>query len=175
MTMASIVTWLIFTYILTPTTSNLIFKIFCAVKGEALDPGRFNFVYILRTLTFILVIATMVQLVEMYIKKASPALYQSLGIYLPLIVTNCAVLGVALLNVQTFFTPDYRPLPWSFLKTILQGFGAGLGFTMALLLMSGIREKLDTIAVPEPLKGVPIAFICTGFMALAFSGFAGMV
>jgi electron transport complex protein RnfA len=128
-----------------------------------------GFVEVLKTISYILVIATLVQLVEMMLRKMVPALYESLGIYLPLITTNCGVLGVALLN-----TTD-SPTHLGFLQATVQGFGAGIGFTVAMLLMSGIRERLALVNIPEPLKGLPIAFICTGLLALAFLGFSGMV
>ncbi len=124
----------------------------------------------LRTIAFILVIAGLVQLVEMVIEKVSPALYQSLGIFLPLITTNCAVLGVAVLNINSGFVDANLGL----LKSVVQGFGAGVGFTLALLLMAGIRERLEMADIPENLKGLPITFIIAGLMAIAFLGFSGM-
>lgn len=176
MTLASVVTWLIHLLFLAPTKYNLIYNIVHLFDSSAV-PAGFDFVLILRTLTFILVIATLVQFVEMFIKKASPALYDALGIYLPLITTNCAVLGVAVLNSQDFFAKDGQGAPksFSFLKATVHGFAAGIGFTVAMLLMSGIRERLEDVQIPEPLKGVPIAFICTSFMALAFGGFTGLI
>jgi electron transport complex protein RnfA len=119
----------------------------------------------LRTIAFILVIATLVQFVEMVVEKTSPGLYRSLGIYLPLITTNCAVLGIAVLNVD---------IGYNFVETVVHGFSAGLGFTIALLLMAGIRERLDLADIPESLRGVPIAFIVAGLMAIAFQGFSGL-
>ncbi|MBU4541140.1 MAG: electron transport complex subunit RsxA [Firmicutes bacterium] len=119
----------------------------------------------LQTIAFILVIATLVQLVEMVIKKASPSLYQALGVYLPLITTNCAVLGVALLNIQ---------FQYNFIETIFHGVGAALGFTLAIVLFAGIRERLETSAVPKALEGFPIALLTAGLMAIAFLGFSGM-
>jgi len=116
----------------------------------------------LQTVTFILVIATLVQLVEMAVRKYSPPLYQALGIYLPLITTNCGVLGIALISVNRNF---------SAIESFLAGFSAGLGFLMALLFMSGIRERLNTEKVPRYLRGTPIAFISGGLMALAFMAF----
>ena len=147
MTMASAVTWLLYTHVL----------------------QRFGLTEVLRTTSYILVIATLVQLVEMIMKKMSPALYRALGIYLPLITTNCAVMGVALLN-----TTDAR-VPLTLLQAVTQGFFAGVGFMIAMLLMSGIREQLELADVPRPLQGVPIAFVCTGLMAISFMGFSGMV
>lgn len=119
----------------------------------------------LQTILFILIIAGLVQFVEMFIKKSMPSLYNALGIYLPLITTNCAVLGVTLLNVQNY--PD------SFMFALLYGIFAALGFTLAIVLMAGIREFLDEDAVPESLRGFPIALITAGLMAIAFMGFSG--
>jgi electron transport complex protein RnfA len=120
----------------------------------------------MRTITFILVIASLVQLVEIILKKISPPLYQALGIFLPLITTNCAVLGVAILAVQKDFT---------MLESVFFAIGNALGFGLALITFSGIREQLDLLNVPRRMKGVPIAFIVAGLMALAFMGFAGIV
>jgi Na+-translocating ferredoxin:NAD+ oxidoreductase subunit A len=120
----------------------------------------------MRTITFILVIAALVQLVEIILKKVSPPLYQALGIFLPLITTNCAVLGVAVLTVQKEF---------GLLEGVVYATGNALGFGLALITFSGIREQLDMLNVPKRLKGVPIAFIVAGLMALAFMGFAGIV
>jgi len=133
----------------------------------------------LKTPMFILVIATLVQLVEMFLRSRVPALYRALGIYLPLITTNCAVMGVALLN--TTDAPEMirkiaeKSVAAGFLAAAWQGICAGLGFTLAMLLMSGVRERLAHANVPKCLKGTPIALICTGLMAMAFLGFAGMV
>lgn len=132
---------------------------------------RFNIGY-LRTVTFILVIASFVQLIEMVIRKYSLPLYRSLGIYLPLITTNCAVLGVTILNVDSFFVSG-APVEGSFIYSTLQAFFAGVGFLLALILMSGIRERLELADVPESLKGIPIAFIIASLMSLAFMGFNG--
>ena len=101
----------------------------------------------------------------MVIQKTSPVLYNALGIYLPLITTNCAVLGVAVLNINEEFT---------FIESVVHGFAAGIGFTLAIVLMSGLREKLEMSNVPEPLKGVPIEFIMASLMSLAFMGFSGL-
>lgn len=120
----------------------------------------------LQTLVFILVIASLVQFVEMAIKKMSPTLYSALGVYLPLITTNCIVLGVAILNIQEGY---------SLIETVASSVGASLGFFLALVLMAGLREKLDIADVPEALVGFPITLIATGLMAIAFSGFAGLV
>lgn len=120
----------------------------------------------LRTLMFILVIASLVQFVEIILHKFSPALYKALGIFLPLITTNCAILGIAQINSMNTY---------SFLKSLLNGFASGLGFTLALILMAGLREKVELAKVPASFKGAPMAFILAGLMALAFQGFAGLV
>ena len=119
----------------------------------------------LQTILFILIIAGLVQFVEMFIKKSLPSLYNALGIYLPLITTNCAVLGVTLLNVQNY--PD------SFIFSLLYGTFSALGFTLAIVLMAGIREYLDEDAVPESFRGFPIALLTAGLMSIAFMGFSG--
>lgn len=149
MTLSGCLTWLVYRFILVP----------------------FNLMY-LRTIVFILVIASFVQLVEMIVLKKSPALYRALGIYLPLITTNCAVLGVTVLNINTFFV-NGKALPVSFALSLLQSFFAGIGFTLALVLMSGIRERLDLADVPQALSGIPIAFIVASLISLAFMGFNG--
>ena len=120
----------------------------------------------LRILAFILVIAAAVQFVEMVIKKSSPGLYQSLGIYLPLITTNCAVLGVALLNVQQ---------EASLMTSVLYGFGSALGFTLVLLIFAGLRERLALARVPAAFVGAPSAFITISLLSLAFMGFSGLI
>ena len=120
----------------------------------------------LQIVSFILIIASLVQLVETFLRKVSPALYKALGIYLPLITTNCAILGLALLNV----IKDY-----DFIKSIVFAIGAGLGFTIALIIMSGIRERLEFADVPGPLKGTPIALVVAGLLAIVFLGFTGLV
>jgi len=119
----------------------------------------------LQTITFILVIAALVQFVEIVLKKTLPALYKSLGIYLPLITTNCAVLGVSLLNIER----DYN-----FVQSVVYGIGAGLGFTVALLLFSGVREKLEMCDIPKSLRGLPITLIAAALVSLAFFGFKGL-
>ncbi len=118
----------------------------------------------LQTILFILIIAALVQFVEMFIKKTLPSLYASLGIYLPLITTNCAVLGVALLNVQNNFNLFY---------SVLYGTFAALGFTLAIVLFAGVREQVSEKEVPESFRGFPIALITAGLMAIAFMGFSG--
>jgi|SRR3989338_1233124 len=149
MTGSGIITWLLYNYILIP----------------------FRIEY-LRTMSFILVIAAFVQFIEMVIRRHSPALYKSLGIYLPLITTNCAVLGVTILNADNFFLAQ-GALKGSFAYATIQAFFAGVGFLLALILMSGIRERLELIDVPKSLQGVAIAFIVASLMSLAFMGFTG--
>ncbi|NQT20059.1 MAG: electron transport complex subunit RsxA [Planctomycetes bacterium] len=162
MTMASFVTYLLYTFLLKPDAKLL------KVLFPDTEIARNGLQDVLQTATFILVIAALVQLVEIFMRKSLPGLYRSLGIFLPLITTNCAVLGVALLNTS------YASRPLSLVEAVVQGFFAGIGFTVAMLLMSGVRERLDKLDVPEPLRGTPITFIATGLMALAFLGFAGM-
>ena len=123
-----------------------------------------NLVY-MQTVVFILVIAALVQLVEMFLQKAVPALYQALGVFLPLITTNCAVLGVALTNVQN---------EYNFVESVLAGFGTAVGYTIAIVLLAGIRSRIDEEALPAPLKGAPIVLICAALMAIAFMGFGGL-
>lgn len=120
----------------------------------------------LQTIVFILVIAALVQFVEMVLKKYSPALNEALGVYLPLITTNCAVLGVALINVQK----DY-----SLLTSVVNGFGTAVGFTIAIVIMAGIREKIEHNDFPQSFKGMPITLITAGLMAMAFFGFSGLL
>jgi electron transport complex protein RnfA len=120
----------------------------------------------LQIVSFILVIASLVQLVEMFIRKVSPPLYQALGIYLPLITTNCAILGVALLAVLK---------KYNFIETVVFAIGAGLGFTLAIVIMAGIREDLEFADVPKPLQGAGITLIVAGILALAFMGFSGLI
>ena len=124
----------------------------------------FNISY-LRTVVFILIIASIVQIVEMFLQKVLPSLYSALGIYLPLITTNCAVLGVALLNVQN---------EYNFINSVIYGFFGGLGFTLAIVLFAGVRERLELSDIPEFLKGFPISLITAGLIAMAFLGFSGM-
>lgn len=126
---------------------------------------RFNLQY-LQTIAFILVIAALVQFVEMVIQKVSPTLYEALGVYLPLITTNCAVLGVAILNIDA---------EYDFIETIVNGIGAALGFTLAIVLFAGIRERLETAPIPKPLHGFPIALITACLMSIAFLGFSGLL
>ena len=124
---------------------------------------KYNLEY-LQTIVFILIIAGLVQFVEMVVKKIMPSLYNALGIYLPLITTNCAVLGVALLNVQNGY---------NFINSILYGTFAALGFSLAIILFAGIRETIDEKDVPESFRGFPIALVSAGLMAIAFMGFSG--
>lgn len=120
----------------------------------------------LQTIAFILVIASIVQFVEMVIKKMSPALYQALGVYLPLITTNCAVLGIALVNVQNNY---------NIVATLINGVGAGVGFTLAIVLFAGIRERLELADIPESFQGFPITLIAAALMSIAFLGFTGLI
>jgi electron transport complex protein RnfA len=143
MTITAVVTWLIYHLILVP----------------------FN-LEILEYVSFILVIASLVQLVEMFIRKMSKPLYDALGIYLPLITTNCAILGLALFAVLR---------EYDFMESLIFGIGAGVGFTLAIVLMAGIREELDLANVPKPFKGAAITMIVAAGMALAFMGFAGLI
>lgn len=128
-----------------------------------LEPLKIEYLY---TLAFILVIAALVQFVEMVIQKSSPSLYAALGVYLPLITTNCAVLGVAIINMQEKF---------SLIESVIHGVGGALGFTLAIVLFAGIRERIERNNIPEALKGFPIALITAGFMATAFLGFQGLI
>jgi len=143
MTLATIITYLLQTYILEPLGISF-----------------------MQTITFILIIASLVQMVELILKKVSPPMYQALGIFLPLITTNCAILGVALLAVQN----DYN-----LLESVIFGVANAIGFGLALILFAGLREHLDLVNVPKPMKGVPIAFIVAGLLSLAFMGFSGIV
>ncbi|MBO7700224.1 MAG: RnfABCDGE type electron transport complex subunit A [Eubacteriaceae bacterium] len=119
----------------------------------------------MKTIVFILVIAALVQIVEMFLKKSSPAVYKALGIYLPLITTNCAVLGIALTNVQNEF---------NFIQSVAAGFGTGVGYTIAIVLLAGIRSRIREEDLPEPLRGAPIVLISAALMSIAFMGFSGL-
>ncbi len=141
-TVASILAWLLDKYLLVP-----------------------NELTVMRIIAFIVVIAAVVQMTEMYIQKASPSLYQSLGVFLPLITTNCAVLGVALIVSQQGL---------NFISTLVFSLGSAVGFTVSIILFSGLRQQLSLSNVPTALKGSPIAFITAGVMSMAFMGFAGM-
>lgn len=129
---------------------------------------HFNIEY-LQTIAFILVIAVLVQLVEMFLQKSAPALYNSLGVYLPLITTNCAVLGVAIQNITKFGGTEM-----SFLKSITYGTSAAIGFTVAIVLFAGVRERLEESNIPSFLKGMPIVLITAGLLSIAFLGFSGL-
>ena len=120
----------------------------------------------LKTIVFILVIAALVQLVEMFLKKTIPSLYRALGVYLPLITTNCAVLGVALINVQKDYT---------ILQGTVYGLATAIGFTIAMVLMAGLREKMEYNDIPESFKGMPIVLLTAMLMSMAFMGFSGMI
>lgn len=131
----------------------------------------YNFVLVpfdltyLQTIVFILVIAALVQLVEMFLKKTSPALYQALGIFLPLITTNCAVLGVVIINVQKEYT---------FIQSVVNSLGTAIGFTIAMVILAGLREKMEYNNISPAFKGMPIVLVTAGLMAIAFSGFSGI-
>lgn len=154
MAMASVITWLVQNYLLYPEWL-LNFGL------EKVPDLRF-----LQTIAFILVIASLVQFVEMVIQKVSPSLYSALGVYLPLITTNCAVLGVALINISSDF---------NLLESLFNGIGAAIGFTIALVLLAGIRERLEESDIPGIFKGFPIALISAGLMSIAFLGFTGLL
>lgn len=143
MTIAAVVSWLLYTFILV----------------------EFNMVY-MRTIVFILVIASLVQIIEMFIKKFSPSLYKSLGIYLPLITTNCAVLGIATIVASDDYT---------FLTALVYSFASGLGFLFVMYIFSTLREKMNNSPIPAAFKGIPIALITAGIMAMIFARFAGVL
>jgi electron transport complex protein RnfA len=142
MLLSTIVTYLLQAYLLTP----------------------FGLGY-MQTIVFILVIAALVQMLEIILKKVSPSLYQALGVFLPLITTNCAVLGAALVNIQNGY---------NFIQSVAFGFSAALGFTMAIVIFAGVRVRLQFATPPKPFKGMPIALITAGLIAMAFMGFSGM-
>lgn len=142
MTMASITTWLLEAYFLRPLGLEY-----------------------LRIISFILVIAAVVQLSELYVKKSDPALYQTLGVFLPLITTNCAILGVALLSIQNQL---------SFVESMMFSIGSAVGFTVVIVLFAGLRSQLSLSRVPDAVRGTPIAFITAGLLSMAFMGFSGM-
>lgn len=141
-TLATVVTWLLQKFVL--------------------DPLELSY---LQTIAFILVIAFLVQMLEIIMKKITPALYSSLGVFLPLITTNCAVLGVAILVIQKGYT---------LMESVTYGFSTSLGFTLALWIFAGIREQLELTDIPKGMQGVPIALICAGLLAMAFMGFSGI-
>ena len=133
------------------------------VQKTILDPFEIGF---MQTITFILIIAALVQMVEIILKKVSPSLYQALGVFLPLITTNCAVLGVAITNVQK---------EYGILTGIVNGFATALGFTIAIVILAGLREKMEYNEVPESFKGMPMVLLTAGLMAIAFCGFSGLI
>lgn len=143
MILSSSITWLVYHYILVPSGLEY-----------------------LRTIAFILTIASLVQLLEMFLKRHVVSLYKAMGVYLPLITTNCAIMGIALLNIQN----DY-----GFVFTVVNAFANSAGFLLAMVLMAGIRERLDEADLPEAMKGLPIVFFVASSMALAFIGFTGMI
>ena len=143
LTLAGMITWMVHTYLLVPL----------------------NIEY-LRTIAFILVIAALVQFVEMVVRKTAPDLYEALGIYLPLITTNCAVLGVAIINIEDGY---------DLITSIFFSFASAAGFALALVLMAGIRERFALVDIPKPFEGTAIGLVTAGLIALAFSGFAGLV
>ena len=151
----------IFVLTISSFITSLIYKFILA--NDAILNGRLVY---LQTIVFILVIAALVQFVEMLLKKMMPPLYNALGVYLPLITTNCAVLGVALKNVQK----DY-----GILASVVNGFATAVGFTIAIVIMAGIREKTEHNDVPESFRGMPIVLVTAGLMAIAFFGFSGLL
>mgnify|MGYP000195350350 FL=1 len=140
--MATAVTWPIYTYLLEP----------------------FGIEY-LQTIVFILVIAALVQFVEMFLKKSMPSLYQSLGVYLPLITTNCAVLGCTILNIENHY---------NFLESLVNAFGVGLGFMIAMVLFAGVRSKMESVEFPKSFRGIPITLIAASIVSMSFMGFANV-
>ena len=147
------------------------------VRSAILDPLDVGY---LQTITFILVIASFVQLVDITMRKFSPRLHAALGIYLPLITTNCAVLGVAVMNIQRRETAAAAQAsgtaePYTFLKAVVFGFAASLGFALALIIFTGLREKIDRADPPKAFRGVAIALVTAGLLSLAFMGFTGLV
>lgn len=137
-------------------------SIFCYLVNLILVPLHLEF---LQTLAFVLIIASLVQFVEMFLQKAIPSLYEALGIYLPLITTNCAVLGVVLLNVQKNY---------SFIESVVYGITGGIGFLVAIVLFASVRERLEFAEYPKAFEGFPIALVSAGLIALAFMGFSGL-
>ena len=142
MALATLVTWLLQAYVLAP----------CGLQ-------------FMQTIAFILVIAALVQMLEIIIKKIAPALYQALGVFLPLITTNCAVLGVAIMVINK---------QYDLMQSLVYGVATAIGFTLALIIFAGIREQLTLVDIPRPMRGVPIALICAGLLAMAFMGFSGI-
>lgn len=146
----------IFVIAISSAVSNLIYQFI-------LIPFHIEY---LQTIVFILVIAALVQFVEMFLKKVIPTLHKTLGVYLPLITTNCAVLGVALNNV----TAEYN-----FLQSVVNGIGTAIGFTIAIIILAGVREKIEDNDIPVPFQGMPIVMLTAGLMAIAFMGFSGLI
>lgn len=150
--------------------------IFVITLSSAITNLIYNFILVklnleyMKTIVFIVVIAALVQLVEMILKKYVPSLYNALGVYLPLITTNCAVLGVAITNIQVQYTSNLQ----SFIFSIVAGFGTAVGYLVAILILAGIRERIEHNDIPESFKGMPIVLISAGLMAIAFMGFAGL-
>ena len=166
MTLATFVTSLLYKYVLiNPGPEGFNLLVWLRIVDRMPSGG---YVLVLKTVSYILVIAVLVQFVELVLKKSVPVLYKALGIYLPLITTNCAVMGIALLTTSDW---KYQSAPLSVAQTVWMGFCGGVGFTLAMILMSGIRERLAMARVPRALQNVPITFIATGLMALAFLGF----
>lgn len=154
-TSASLGGAVIFVMAISSAAANLLYQFVLAPLGlEFLD-----------TIVFILVIAALVQMVEMFLKKTSPAIYQALGIYLPLITTNCAVLGVALTNVQN---------EYNFIESVTAGVGTAVGYTIAIVLLAGIRERIDESSIPAPFRGAPVVLLSAALMSIAFMGFSGL-
>ena len=157
MTLATLVTYLIQNYLLSPQEGSYLREVF--------DKNNIDLSY-LRTIVFILVIASLVQMVEIMLKKVSPPLYQALGIFLPLITTNCAVLGVAILVVAKDF---------NLMEALVFSVANAIGFTLAMVLFAGLREHMDLMKVPKGMRGIPIALVVAGILAMAFMGFANLV
>ena len=152
MALASLFTYVVYTYVLVPLGLKY-----------------------LSTISFILIIASLVQVVEMFLKKSAPSLYGALGIYLPLITTNCAVLGVCILNIGGPTTVAGYTVEYNLLYSVLNGVFGALGFLLAIVLMAGVRERLENADIPEPFKGCPSSLIIAGLMSIAFMGFKGLV
>jgi electron transport complex protein RnfA len=152
MAVATLATWLIQNYVLVPLE-----------------------IQFMQTITFILVIAALVQMVEIILKKISPSLYQALGIFLPLITTNCAVLGVAILVVSKEFTFGGDPHMLNLIESVVYAIASALGFGLAMVLFAGLREQMELNDIPKAFKGLPIALITAGILAMAFMGFSGLV
>lgn len=146
----------IFVITISSAVTNLIYSLILEKLG----------ITYLQTIVFILVIAALVQFVEMFLKKKVPSLYAALGVYLPLITTNCAVLGIALINVQKSY---------GFVASVINGFGTAVGFTIAIVIMAGIRERIEGNDIPESFRGTPIVLVTAGLMAMAFFGFSGLI